>query len=107
MGGSHELESAFVVRFRAPLQERRAVTLENAIRHWTIDSARALKMEEDVGSLEVGKYGDFAMFNTSPLKLDSWWFLLTHDLELGALDDLVDLTVVGGRVVHRRKKARF
>lgn len=78
------------------------ISLEDAVRHWTIDSAHALFMEDDIGSLEVGKYGDMILFNTSPFKLDSLWFLLTHRLELGAMDDYVDLTVVGGEVVYRR-----
>ncbi|RJP33354.1 MAG: hypothetical protein C4536_04310 [Actinobacteria bacterium] len=79
------------------------VDLEGGVRHWTIDSARALRMEEEIGSLQVGKYGDMVLFNTSPFKLDSFWFLLTHELDLGAMDDFVDLTVVGGKVVFRKK----
>jgi len=78
------------------------IDLEDAIRHWTIDSAKALLMEDDIGSIEVGKYGDFVLFNQDPLKLDSWWFLLTHELELGALDDFVDMTVVGGDIVYEK-----
>ena len=78
------------------------IELEDAIRHWTIDSAKALKMEDDIGSIEVGKYGDFVLFNTNLLKLDSWWFLITNKIELGALDDFVDMTVVGGKAVYRK-----
>ncbi|MFH1148940.1 MAG: amidohydrolase [Actinomycetota bacterium] len=79
------------------------IDLEDGIRHWTIDSARALKMDEDIGSLEVGKRADFVLFNTSPLKLTSWWFLLTHKVELGELDDFVDMTVVGGVAVYEKE----
>jgi predicted amidohydrolase YtcJ len=80
------------------------VGLEDGVRHWTIDSARALRLEKDIGSLEVGKYGDMVLFSTSPFKLDSFWFLLTHELDLGAMDDFVDLTVVGGKVVYRKQQ---
>jgi predicted amidohydrolase YtcJ len=55
--------------------------LENSIKHWTIDSAKDLMMEEDVGSIEVGKYGDIVLWNQDPLKLNSWWFLLTHEID--------------------------
>lgn len=83
------------------------IGIEDAIRRWTIGSARALKMEDDIGSIEVGKCADFVLFNTSPLKLPSWWFLLTHDLSLGAMDKYVDLTVVGGKQVYVRDGAQL
>jgi predicted amidohydrolase YtcJ len=78
------------------------IDIEDAVRHWTIDSARALKMEEDIGSLEKGKCADFVIWNTSPLKVNSWWFMLTHEMELGKLEDFVDLTVVKGEVVYEK-----
>ncbi|MHB8896430.1 MAG: amidohydrolase, partial [Candidatus Geothermincolia bacterium] len=78
------------------------ITLENAIRHWTIDSARALFMEEEIGSIEVGKRADFVLFTQNLLKIASPLFLLTHKIELGALDGFVDTTVVQGNVVYRK-----
>ncbi len=83
------------------------VSVEDAVRHWTIDSAYALFMEKDVGSIEVGKYADFVLFNTDPLKADSLWFLLTHDLDLGEMDDFVDLTMVGGKMVYQKPGAEL
>lgn len=78
------------------------ISLESAIRHWTIDSAVALQMEDRIGSLEVGKRADFVLFNTSPLKINSWWFLLTNKMEIGEMDDFVDMTVVDGEIVYQK-----
>ncbi|MBU1669510.1 MAG: amidohydrolase [Actinobacteria bacterium] len=82
-----------------------SVGLEDGIMHWTIDSAKALRMEKEVGSIEVGKHADFVVFNRNPLKMDSWLFLLTTELELGAFDDFVDMTVVGGDVAYGKADA--
>ncbi|RJP26330.1 MAG: hypothetical protein C4536_15970 [Actinobacteria bacterium] len=79
------------------------IDIEDAVRHWTIDSARALKMEDDLGSLEKGKRADFVIWNTSPLKVSSWWFMLTHELELGKLENFVDLTAVNGDIVYEKE----
>ena len=78
------------------------IGLEDGLRHWTIDSAHAMKREDEIGSLQRGKRADFVIWNTSPLKLTSWWFMLTHDMELGKLEDFVDLTVVGGKIVYEK-----
>jgi len=84
-----------------------SVELEDAIKHWTIGSAKALMMGKDLGSIEVGKFGDLAIFSENLLKMTSWWFLLTHELDLGAMDDFVDLTMVDGRIVYRKKGGLF
>ncbi len=77
-----------------------AIPIETGIRHWTIDSAYNLFMEDEVGSLEVGKYADLVVFNTDLRKMPTLWFLLTHDIGLGTLDHFVDLTMVGGEDVY-------
>lgn len=81
-----------------------AIEPKSALRHFTIDSARALFMEDDIGSIEMGKFGDMVLWNQNPLKLDSWWFLLTHKIELGYLDDFVDKTFLGGKQVYDKEK---
>jgi len=78
--------------------------LENSIRHWTVDSAEALMMEKEIGSVKVGKYGDMVLWNQDPLRFSSWWFLLTHKTEQGALDDFVDVTLLGGETVYNKEE---
>ena len=80
------------------------IDVESGVRHWTIDSARALQMEDEIGSIEVGKRADFVVFNTSPLKVTSWWFMLTHKLDIGELDGFVDMTYVGGALSYDRAR---
>lgn len=82
------------------------ITMENAIRHYTLGGAKALFMEDEIGSVEVGKYADFVLFSTNLLKMASWWFLLTNKFEVGGLDHFVEMTVVGGKPVYTREGAR-
>lgn len=83
------------------------ISIPKALRHWTIDSARALRREKEVGSIEVGKYADLVLFDIDLRKLKSWWFLFRHPAELGAWDDFVICTVVGGKIVYCRPGARL
>lgn len=78
------------------------VPVEQGIRHWTIDSAKSMMMDHEIGSIETGKLADFVVFNTDPLKLDTWWFMLTHKLEVGGMDDFVDATYVGGKLAYEK-----
>ena len=67
-----------------------AVSVEDALRLMTINGAYALSMEDEVGSLKVGKFADLIILSDSPL--------------LVAPDDLINLevlmTMVGGKVEH-------
>jgi predicted amidohydrolase YtcJ len=61
--------------------------VEDALEIMTIGSARALKRESDIGSLEVGKYADLVILTVDPVEIDP------YDL----VDVDVELTMVGGR----------
>lgn len=82
-----------------------AIAIESGIRHWTADSAYNLFMENEIGTLAPGKYADLVIFNTDLREMSSPAFWETHEFALGALDDFVDLTMVGGRTVYRKEGA--
>ena len=66
------------------------ITREEAIRCFTGNSAWALKMEHELGSIEVGKRADLIVLDGDPLNCPE-----------EAIRDLrVDVTLLDGRVVH-------
>ncbi|MFC2101532.1 amidohydrolase [Bacteroidota bacterium] len=78
------------------------ITLDDALRHYTIDCAKTLMLEDRIGSIEVGKYADFAIYDIDLTKVARWWFLLTHETDIGTLDDFVEMTSVGGTIVYEK-----
>jgi predicted amidohydrolase YtcJ len=79
-----------------------AIELYSAIEHYTIDSAGALKMESQIGSIEVGKAADLAIFSISLDDIVTMEFLAEHGFGIGTLDDFVEATVVGGNIVYQK-----
>lgn len=64
--------------------------IEEAIEHLTLESAEMLGMEDMLGSIEKGKYADFAVFSENPL-----------EVRPGELSRMYcDITVVEGEIVH-------
>lgn len=47
-----------------------AITVEQALRALTINAAWQIKMEDKIGSIKVGKYGDFVVVDRNPLISD-------------------------------------
>ena len=64
--------------------------IEEAIEHLTMESAEMIGMDDVLGSIERGKYADFAVFSENPL-----------ERRAGDLSRLYcDMTVVDGEIVH-------
>jgi len=78
---------------QGPLNPQECLTVEQALRAYTLGSAYAEFMEDKKGSIEVGKLADFAVLSRDPLSV-----------EPAALKDVqVEMTIVGGRIVHRNR----
>jgi 5-methylthioadenosine/S-adenosylhomocysteine deaminase len=75
---------------------------EDALRMLTIEGARALGLESEIGSLEVGKEADLAVFPSTnlhqpPLSSTS---LASPNLHQPPPSSTSLLTIIAGRVVH-------
>lgn len=79
----------------APAQ---AITVQQAMRMVTIDAAYTLGQEDVIGSIEPGKFADFAVLDDDPMSVDA---LKIKDIPVAA-------TILGGRVilVSETKKPR-
>jgi imidazolonepropionase-like amidohydrolase len=77
-----------VVLFEAALTAANGLTPEQALATITIDAARILGIADRVGSLEIGKDGDLALYDGDPLEYT------THCVG----------TVIGGKVVHDKPR---
>jgi predicted amidohydrolase YtcJ len=77
---------------RTPFGMAESVSIRTALKSYTIWAARQMFLEDRVGSLEVGKDADIAVWDRNMYTVPS-----------AALKDLTcDMTLVAGKVVYRR-----
>jgi predicted amidohydrolase YtcJ len=74
-----------------PVSPEQAMTIEEAMYAHTMGGAYADFAENKKGSLEAGKFADLAVWHDNP------YTVATKDI----LDLTIDLTMVGGKVVHQ------
>lgn len=76
----------------APIQPREAerLDLESLIRGYTIDAAYQLRMEDEIGSLEVGKKADLVLLDRNLFETDAYEIHRTN----------VILTIMDGNIVY-------
>lgn len=80
--------------------EPESLTAEQAIEMATIGGARALAMDDEIGSLEVGKKADIIVVsNRSPEMHPTIAFV--SNLVYSATGSLVETTIIDGRIVMR------
>jgi predicted amidohydrolase YtcJ len=77
--------------YQGRLGDDPGLDIETAIRAFTINAAYEIKMEDRVGSLEVGKYADMIVIGQDITKADPFDIAGTKVL----------MTFVGGREVYR------
>lgn len=77
-----------VVLFEAAITAANGRTFDEALASITIDAARILGVDKRLGSLEVGKDGDLALYDGDPFEYT------TH----------CTATIVNGRIVHEGKR---
>ncbi|KXS15629.1 amidohydrolase 3 [Gonapodya prolifera JEL478] len=79
----------------APIGLDQAVSIEDALRIFTVQGARAIKRGKDTGSIEVGKSADFVVLDRDVMEVDPRMVGATK----------VDVTVFEGRIVYEREGA--
>lgn len=78
----------------APLLPEQRIELTDALAAATIGSAWAHSLDGDSGSIEIGKAADLIVLGADPFALPP--------TDVGHIE--VDLTMVGGRIVHERSR---
>jgi len=75
------------------LNPSQKISINNALKAITIDAAYQLKMDDKIGSIQEGKYADFAIVNRNPMKTDAYKI---RDIE-------VNETWVNGKQVFKKQ----
>lgn len=75
------------------LNPSQKISINHALKAVTIDAAYQLKMDDKIGSIQEGKYADFAIVNQNPMKTDAYKI---RDIE-------VNETWVNGKQVFKRQ----
>lgn len=78
------------------LWKEQAITLPEALRIYTVNGARALRLEREIGTIEKGKQADLIVLDRNPFRIPI--------TDVGATK--VQLTVFDGRVVYRAPSAQ-
>ena len=82
------------------------MTADTAFEMVTINAAKALGMEKDIGSLEVGKYADLAMIDTTQPCMTPCFNPLSN-LVYAATPDVVQSTMIHGELLMYERKLLF
>jgi 5-methylthioadenosine/S-adenosylhomocysteine deaminase len=94
-------QAAFLAKLQT--SDPRAIPAHAALEMATIDGARALGLDHQVGSLEAGKRADLIVVAMTSARQTPMYDPLSH-LVYATHGDDVTTTIVNGRVLMREKK---
>ncbi|MEO8521676.1 MAG: amidohydrolase [Acidobacteriota bacterium] len=94
-------QAAFLAKLRT--RDPRAVPARTAIEMATIDGARALGLDREIGSLEAGKRADLIVVSMAAARQTPIYEPLSHLVYVTRGDD-VRTTIVNGRVLMRDRR---
>ncbi|MCX4240620.1 amidohydrolase [Paraliomyxa miuraensis] len=100
-----EMRNAALVQ-KGHLRDAGAMTAEKVLEMATIDGARAIGLQDQIGSLEVGKKADIVLFNTNR----PWWYPRHHlpsVIVYQAHADDVRTVLIDGQVILRNRELSF
>jgi 5-methylthioadenosine/S-adenosylhomocysteine deaminase len=107
-GSNNDLDMFEEMDLAAKLQkvsrmDPRALTAQQAVEIATIEGARAIHMEAEIGSLEPGKKADFVVVNISAPHAVPMYDVYSQIVYALKESDVAD-TVIGGKIVMRDRK---
>ncbi|MGL6268575.1 MAG: amidohydrolase family protein, partial [Chitinophagaceae bacterium] len=76
------------------LGQNQRITAEQALLAYTLEAAKVLGIEKELGSLEIGKRADFVVLESNPLKIDP---KKIKDIKIVA-------TVMNGKLTYSKSK---
>jgi imidazolonepropionase len=88
-GSSHILNLHLIMSLAAIKMKMKIEEIINAV---TINAAKALNREENVGSIEIGKKADFAVFNTTDYS----------DIVYNVGRNLISHTIKDGEIIYQK-----
>jgi predicted amidohydrolase YtcJ len=80
-----------------PLGPNQRITAEQALLAYTLEAAKVLGIEKEVGSLEIGKFADFVVLESNPLRIDP---KKIKDIKIVA-------TVMNGKLTYSKSKNSY
>ena len=101
-----ELKTASLLQKVSTLDPK-VLTSDEAIEMATINGARALGLEDEIGSIEVGKKADIILIDTNTANMTPQSSTLSSNIIYSANGSNVDTTICNGKILMENKKLIF
>jgi 5-methylthioadenosine/S-adenosylhomocysteine deaminase len=97
------LKSATQARYGLPINDATVLPVEDVLRMWTSGGARALMLQDRIGTLEVGKKADIILFDAQGAHMSPTHNLLRTLVMCVRPEDVTDVMVDGVVLMRDRQ----